>query len=712
MRFLRPAALAVLAVTSSLAVHSTVSRAAEAPAESADTAATGILTEVQVTARHLDEARNALMPETGSSTYRFDTEDLKNLPLGDATPLNEVLLRAPGVTQDSFGQLHVRGDHANLQYRINDIVIPESISLFGQALNPRFASEINLLTGALPAQYGYRTAGVVDIHTKGSSYQQGGDLNLLAGSHNDREANAEWSGGRGPLSMYVTGGYTGNDLGIENPLPTKNALHDHTGQTSAFSYLSYLLSDDSRLSLMLGYSNNDFEIPDAPGRAPQFAPPGIAIPDSAALNERQHEGNRFAILAYEGSVHEVFHYQVALYDRLSDVHYAPDPLGDLNYTGAAGEVYRRNNRWGVQADASWRASEAHTVRLGLTYNDETALSRTTTTVYPLDAGGNPVFAPVAIADNGSDLARLYGLYLQDEWHPLDKLTVNYGARYDWYQGALDEHQLSPRLGLVYELDATTTLHAGYARYFTPPPTEKIRLETIGLFENTTAAPVSAGNDPVLSERSHYFDVGVLKRLTPALSLGLDGYYRAVENLIDEGQFGPALVFAPFNYAAGRVWGIEFTGSWRHDGTGAYLNAAYGTATGRRIVSGQYNFAPDKLAAIASQYIHLDHDQRWTGSAGLSQKIAETTLSLDALVGSGLRSGFINSDHLPSYVQVNLGAHRRFDLGGLGALDGSLAVLNLLDRVYEIRDGSGVGVGAPQWGIRRSLYVGISRPFGR
>ena len=99
-----------------------------------------ILSEIQVTARRLDAARSALMPETGTSVYRLGSEDLKNLPLGDSTPLNEVLLRAPGVTQDSFGQLHIRGDHANVQYRINDVVIPESIALFGQALNPRFAS--------------------------------------------------------------------------------------------------------------------------------------------------------------------------------------------------------------------------------------------------------------------------------------------------------------------------------------------------------------------------------------------------------------------------------------------------------------------------------------------------------------------------------------------------------------------------------------------
>ena len=132
--------------------------------------------EVRAQRQRLDEARSSLSPETGSTIYRFDKSDIAKLPLGDATPLNQVLLRAPGVVGDSYGQLHVRGDHANLQYRINGVVIPESIGGFGQALDTRFADQINVLTGALPAQYGYRTAGVVDIRTKGADMANAGSV--------------------------------------------------------------------------------------------------------------------------------------------------------------------------------------------------------------------------------------------------------------------------------------------------------------------------------------------------------------------------------------------------------------------------------------------------------------------------------------------------------------------------------------------------------
>ena len=83
-------------------------------------------------------ARNGLQPDVGASVYRFTQADIQALPQGDNTPINQVLLQAPGVAQDSYGQLHVRGDHADLQYRINGIIIPEPISGFGQSLDTHF----------------------------------------------------------------------------------------------------------------------------------------------------------------------------------------------------------------------------------------------------------------------------------------------------------------------------------------------------------------------------------------------------------------------------------------------------------------------------------------------------------------------------------------------------------------------------------------------
>ncbi len=111
-------------------------------------------------------------------------------------------------------------------------------------------------------------------------------------------------------------------------------------------------------------------------------------------------------------------------------------------------------------------------------------------------------------------------------------------------------------------------------------------------------------------------------------------------------------------------------------------------------------------------MHLDHDQTVTASAGVSYRFAtKTTLGADALFGSGLRSGFANSEHLPSYTQVNASVSQAFDFGGgVGKIDGRLSVLNVFDSVYELRDGTGIGVGAPQYGPRRTIYASVTKSF--
>ena len=88
-----------------------------------------------------------------------------------------------------------------------------------------------------------------------------------------------------------------------------------------------------------------------------------------------------------------------------------------------------------------------------------------------------------------------------------------------------------------------------------------------------------------------FDAGVTQEVIPGLNLGIDSYYKKAADLIDEGQFGPALIFETFNYAKGRVWGVEFTGSYTHENIYAYENFAYSVAQGTQVESGQFNFDP-------------------------------------------------------------------------------------------------------------------------
>jgi outer membrane receptor protein involved in Fe transport len=301
---------------------------------------------------------------------------------------------------------------------------------------------------------------------------------------------------------------------------------------------------------------------------------------------------------------------------------------------------------------------------------------------------------------------------------LPTVTTNFGARFDIVDEFTHESQVSPRVNIVWRPTETTTVHAGYSRYFVPPPFELITSTAITKLLNTTAAPAVTQNDPVRAERSHYFDVGVSQVIIPGLTVGVDAYYKRAHNLIDEGQFGAPIILTAFNYEQGRVVGVEFTTSYDQGPWSLYGNLAYSRAMGKNIVSAQFNFSPDDLAFISQNFIHLDHDQTWTASAGAAYTLNmdtnhPTRFSVDAFVQTGLRAStptVPNGRALPTYGVVNLSVVQKLDTGVGKGTELRLDVLNLTDAVYEIRDGTGVGVGAPQFGLRRTILGGLTQRF--
>ena len=179
-------------------------------------------TEAQVVAGQntkFDEARHIIVAPIGATSYQINHQAIEALPQGNNTPLDKVLLQLPGVTQDSAasGELHVRNEHANLQYRINGIMLPDGVGAFGQILDTGIVGSLALLTGALPAQYGLRTAGVLDIQTKTDAFNNSGSVSVYGGSHGTITTSLEYGGTVGQTQYFVSGRYFGSNLGIENP---------------------------------------------------------------------------------------------------------------------------------------------------------------------------------------------------------------------------------------------------------------------------------------------------------------------------------------------------------------------------------------------------------------------------------------------------------------------------------------------------------------
>src|SRR5579859_2563425 len=217
--------------------------------------------DVTVTAERLAAARDAIQTQLGASTYTISAKDIQAQPGGENLPLNSVLLQVPGIAQDSFGQLHIRGEHNGLQYRLNGVILPEGISVFSQSLDPRLAESVRVIDGALPAEYGLVTGGIVDIQTKTGVFDTGGANSMYGGSHSMLEPSLAYGGSVGHLNFFISGDYNTNQLGIESPDGSANPLHDRTKQWHGFAFAQDILDQNSSITAILGTSNAMYQIP-------------------------------------------------------------------------------------------------------------------------------------------------------------------------------------------------------------------------------------------------------------------------------------------------------------------------------------------------------------------------------------------------------------------------------------------------------------------
>ncbi len=696
---------------------------------------------IVVTAQRLNEARESIEPKTGASTYTIDAEAIQAIPGGNNVLLNQVILRAPEVAQDSFGQLHVRGEHNGLQYRLNGIILPEGISVFGQTLDPRLVESMKLIMGALPAEYGLRTAGIIDLTTKSGVIEPHGEVSLYGGSHGLIEPSFFHGGSSGNFNYFVTGDFLRSNLGIEAPDRSVTPQHDKTTQYHGFGYFEYLLDEQDRVSWVLGTSHGKFQIPNQVGQTTPgtFTVNGQMDYPSENLNENQTEITHYGIVSYQHSQAE-FDVQTSLTARYSSLTFFPDVVGDILYNGFAQYAYKRDVAYAWQTDSAYHLG-AHTVRAGFYVQHDKATSRTTSLVLPASCTGsgsvedpytcqpfnnipgdplyNPQYdQPYPIPDNSDATQTIESVYLQDEWKILQPLTINYGVRFDHVSAYTSGHQVSPRVNLVLTPIEGMTVHGGYSRYFSPPPFELVGTKTVNAFLGTTNAP--GGGlliaDPPLAEKANYYDVGIEQRFPIGLTVGLDSYYKQSHDLIDEGQFGAPIILTPFNYRYGQQYGVELTANYTMKDFNVYANLATTRARGKQWESAQFNFSPDDLTYLQSHWISLDHEQQYTASGGASYRWNYTRFSADILFGSGLRTSNIhpNDGHLPYYRQVNLGINQALPFLASGdskdAPSIRLDVINVFDQVYQIRNGTGVGVGAPQFGPRRGYFVGVSWPF--
>ncbi len=656
------------------------------------------------------------LSRTGSRKYTLTEADINNLPEGDATPLNEVMLQMPGVALDQNQEIHIRGEHMGVQYQMNGILLPLDINndpTFTQLLNSHFVTSVNLMDGVLPAQYGYRTSGVIDIHTKDGCEGAHNDFTISGGQRDTVSPSFELGGCAGKFGYYLTGLYYQSNLGFSSASPVPDPIHDTVKQGQGFAYLTYEPDPAARLSLISGMTVAHNQFPNQPNQQPQFQLDHLdpALYPSSGINSGLDQQDYYGVLALNGVIGSTADYQLAYTAHYNRLAFNPDPVGDLIYQGISSKVFTSAFSNTLEGDLTYRLGASHSLRGGFYFGEYGVESDQRSQVFPI-AMGQPAIVPISVTANLNKINLVYGFYLQDDWRITDKLSVNVGSRWDRVTGFTVNSQFSPTINVVYKLREDTVLHAGFARNFQVPNFQNLSSGIFKLFAGTTGAIGTSpnGNTSPETETDYTWDTGFTHRFTRHLVFAQDNYFRIDRHYLDEGQFGFVPIDAPFNYVRGCGGGTENSLTYNLENFAARGNIFAAREEDIGVASGQYNFPADEVSYIGRHYFVLDHTPLVGASGGVAYRWNDYQFTFDGLFSSGLRGGFANQTQLPKVWQFNLSAARDFMIAGLGKFTNRIVLLNIFDRTNLIRPASGIGVFQAAYGPRITVYDSLTVPL--
>jgi len=667
-----------------------------------------------------------IQPKTSSETYSLSRKEIEALPFGNNIELNDALFTIPGAVNGSLKQVHIRQDHANVQVRIDGVPIPDTVSsTFTDVISPRAWERADIILGGMEAQYGNRTAAVIDITSKSGTKPGFGSIQMFGGSHETVTPSFEYGGTAGErFRFYVLNSFTTTSRGIDPPTLGDSGFHNESDRNQTFLRGDYQLNNRNNFTLLFLNSVAKFQIPTTPGQTIdstiltriQTTNPGFTPVSSINIDETQKENNQYAHLVWRHDVNANQFFSVAGYLRHTRATFKTDPLNVLAYSDSdepfsAGDQDRFAYSGGMRVDYTNVFNSQHLIKAGFQFDRTQAVNKTN--LFVLDGmGGDPVTVGV-FATRRSD-SRIIGyreeFWVQDQYTPNDQWTFNLGVRVDNIHGFIEATQVSPRVGATFKLNNNHAFHGFYGRLFTPPNLEAIRfvqLNTVG----TTAEPENLTNNPVKPERSHYFEVGSTHAIGQNAVVQFTGFYKLSRNLSDAGQFGTTPLLNFFAFRNGWQRGIE--GSVKvqvADNLTARGNVAWGQCKGQGLQSGHFLLEQKEIDDIeTSEGVFCDHMQEVTSSAVLTYRIFEnTTITGQMLFGSGLRTAAegekTNSQSADSVTTYNFSVTHVLSLPNKQKLLFGFDMINVFDQQEFINIGEqSIGLGVSHANMPRSFF---------
>ena len=667
----------------------------------------------------------AIQYRASSETYQLSRKDVEILPRGNNNTVAQVLQTIPSVVYGALGETHIRQDHANQQFRIDGVPIPEGVSAtFTDVISPRMWERADIILGGMEAQYGNKTALVVDITSKSGTRPPFGSVQMFGGSNQTVNPSFEYGGTVGEkFRYYALNSYTSTNRGIEPPTLGHSVFHDQSERNQTYLRGDYQHDNRNSLSWVFLNAVAKYQIPTLPSLAVnqdvlpllQAQDPTFSPAASQAANQNQKENSQYTHLVWRHDVDAENFFQLAGFLRNSQATFTTDPFNTLAYVPEEQTANQTRTAYslGTRLDYTWTPDTQHLVKTGFQFQYTNAQNQFQLFDFARDpVTGLPVGPVMTQTAANTNVQKREEAWIQDQWSPTDHWTLNLGVRYDQIQSFYDEGQISPRLGVTYKLNQSNVFHANYSRLFTPPNVEQIAFTKVNL-QGTTAQPDDPTGFSPRAERSNYFEVGSYHALTNWATLELAAYYKRSHFQSDAGQFGTTPMLNFFAFQWGYQMGIDGALKMQiTDDFSARGNVAWGRCKANGLQSGNYLLDTKEITDInTAGGVFCDHSQTITSSAVAAYRFRErTTISGTMLYGSGLRTAasedaFTNSSHFRSWTTYNASITHVFTLpwGKQKMLVGFDAI-NLLDQKYFYNTGEGsIGLGIAHAGTPRSYF---------
>lgn len=667
-----------------------------------------------------------LQHKASSETISISRKDIEELPRGNNVELQDVLLTIPSAVDGGLKQVHIRQDHANLQFRLDGVPVPDSVSsVFTDVISPRTWERADIILGGPEAQYGNRTAAVIDVTTKSGAQPGFGSGQIFGGSNETINPSFEYGGTMGStFRYYFQNSFTSTNRGINPPTLGKTIFHDQSNRNQTFIRGDWQLDNQNTVIGLFLNSIAKFQIPNRPDLLPnativnliQVQNPGFTPDSSQNIDQTQQETSQYSHLVWRHDWNHDRYFSLAGYFRHNRATFNTDPFNVLSYTEDLDEPFSAGNQdrfaysGGFRFDYTHRLNADHLIKTGFQLDRTQAVNKTRLSAFLRDGSGNPTGNVIARNADNRTVGWREEFWIQDQWTPWEQWTFNLGIRFDQIQALTNDGQISPRLGATYAFTPNHVFHVFYGRLFTPPNLEAVpflQLNTVG----TTAEPENLTNRTVEPERAHYFEVGSSHALGNAVTIELTGFYKLSKNLSDAGQFGSTPLLNFFAFKRGWQRGVDLAIKAKFsDNFYGRGNVGWGQCRGKKLQSGYFLLEQNEIDDInTSSGVFCDHMQLVTSSAILTYRpFPHTTITGQMLFGSGLRTadpgGKTNSTHSASHTTYNLSFDQVLPLWDAYKVVLGFDIINLLDQQVFLNQGEGsIGLGVSHANLPRSFF---------